>query len=87
GCDAVHSGYWFLSENAKFAKRCKEEGIVFIGPRLREWEIKGMWMWSWRRMVVFIWRRLGVGGLVFGVWLLFFDGISGIFGISGIWGD
>jgi acetyl-CoA carboxylase biotin carboxylase subunit len=30
--DAIHPGYGFLSENASFSKRCKEEGIIFIGP-------------------------------------------------------
>ncbi|MBY7143758.1 pyruvate carboxylase [Virgibacillus sp. NKC19-3] len=32
GVDAIHPGYGFLSENIDFAKRCEEEGIIFIGP-------------------------------------------------------
>ncbi|WP_096435548.1 pyruvate carboxylase [Alteribacter populi] len=30
--DAIHPGYGFLSENIHFAQRCKDEGIIFIGP-------------------------------------------------------
>jgi pyruvate carboxylase len=32
GVDAIHPGYGFLSENVGFATRCREEGIIFVGP-------------------------------------------------------
>ncbi|EAZ86232.1 acetyl-CoA carboxylase biotin carboxylase subunit [Lysinibacillus fusiformis] len=32
GVEAVHPGYGLLSENTEFAKRCEEEGLIFIGP-------------------------------------------------------
>ena len=35
GCDALHPGYGFLSENAEFAAACESAGITFIGPSAR----------------------------------------------------
>lgn len=39
--DAIHPGYGFLSENIEFAKRCQEEGIIFIGPELEHLDMFG----------------------------------------------
>lgn len=39
--DAIHPGYGFLSENIEFAKRCEEEGIIFIGPDSKHLDMFG----------------------------------------------
>lgn len=41
GADAIHPGYGFLSENIHFARRCEEEGIVFIGPASKHLDMFG----------------------------------------------
>ena len=41
GSDAIHPGYGFLSENEGFAKTCKMNGIIFIGPGSEVMEVTG----------------------------------------------
>jgi len=41
GAEAIHPGYGFLAENARFVERCEKEGIVFIGPPSRPMELMG----------------------------------------------
>ena len=41
GCDAIHPGYGFLSENAELARRAAAAGVTFVGPRAETLEIFG----------------------------------------------
>ena len=41
GCDAIHPGYGFLSEQASFAEKCAEAGLTFIGPKVEHLKLFG----------------------------------------------
>ncbi len=41
GAEAIHPGYGFLSENARFARACEQAGIKFIGPTAAAMEMMG----------------------------------------------
>jgi len=41
GCDAIHPGYGFLSENPELARLAREEGVAFVGPPAEVIELAG----------------------------------------------
>lgn len=41
GCDAIHPGFGFLSENPEFARLCEENDIKFVGPSAKVIELMG----------------------------------------------
>ncbi|GJL95116.1 MAG: 3-methylcrotonyl-CoA carboxylase subunit alpha [Hyphococcus sp.] len=51
GAASIHPGYGFLSENAAFAKACKDAGIIFIGPEPEAIDLMGDKAKAKRRMI------------------------------------
>ncbi|HEY2107928.1 MAG TPA: biotin carboxylase N-terminal domain-containing protein, partial [Candidatus Binataceae bacterium] len=49
GADAIHPGYGFLSENARFAQACEDAGLAFIGPSAKSIALMG-WKTEARRV-------------------------------------
>jgi acetyl-CoA carboxylase biotin carboxylase subunit len=41
GCDLIHPGYGFLSENMEFAELCEKRGLIFIGPSSNTLKVSG----------------------------------------------
>ncbi|MFP5577663.1 MAG: carboxyl transferase domain-containing protein [Acidimicrobiia bacterium] len=41
GCDAIHPGYGFLSENPELARACRDAGLTFVGPGVSQLETFG----------------------------------------------
>src|SRR2546430_9895785 len=58
GCEAVHPGYGFLSENATLARRCIEESIVFVVPSPEALDLFGD-----KAQAMALARKCGVPGL------------------------